>query len=142
MSSRFNGRSLAFMLQQALLYGRVPYPPLSPAPALQRSQMVVDEIMCRCDILARIMQEYSGETVAHEARVRAHIQRMEHSPTRRVRARREGIALVPAASTLGKSSGEGQAGRLRRKITPAQRTAEEQKVWYFRHSSLQHVMFC
>ena len=56
--------------------------------------MVVDEITCHCDILARIMQEYSGETMAHEARVRVHMQRMERSPIRRVRACRRGS--VPA----------------------------------------------
>ena len=32
----------------------------------------------------------SGKTMAHEARARAHMQRMEHSPIRRVRARRGG----------------------------------------------------
>ena len=62
----------------------VPYPPLNPAEALRRSQMVVDEITCHCDILAKIMQDFRGETMAHEARVRAHMERMEHSPIHRL----------------------------------------------------------
>ena len=33
----------------------------------------------QCDILERLAQAFSGETMAHEARVRAHLSRMEHS---------------------------------------------------------------
>ena len=41
-------------------------------------------------MLGRLLQDFSGETMAHEARVGAHVARMEHSPIRRVRQRREG----------------------------------------------------
>ena len=57
-----------------------PFPPLSPAEAQQRSQRMVDEITCHCDILGRLMQQYSGgETVARR-----------QGESTRVRARREG----------------------------------------------------
>ena len=118
------GTLLVSMLQQALLYARgtappnhpsptVPYPPLSSAEAMRGSQMVVDEITCHCDIIARIMQEYNGETMAHEARVRAQIQRMEHSPIRRVRARRQ----RERSSCSRQRPGEEQRGRPSRETT-------------------------
>ena len=86
------GTLFIWMLQQALLYARglappnhpAPsdlFPPLNPAEAQQRSQRMLDEITCHCDILGCLMQEYSGETMAHDARVRAHMARMEHSPS-------------------------------------------------------------
>ena len=81
------GTLLVFMLQQALLYARgmappthpsptTPYPPLSPMEAMRRSQSLVDEVTTHCDMLACIMQEYSGKTMAHEARVQSHVPRL------------------------------------------------------------------
>ena len=121
------GTLLVFMLEQALLHARAWLRPTircqrsfihrcalrKPMQALHRRQMVVDEITCHCDILARIMQEYSGKLWRTRPRVRAHTQRMEHSPIRRVRARRErnpeggiggglsGEAAVVEGATLG-----------------------------------------
>ena len=66
----------------SLSIGSVPGPPLNPAEARQSSQRLVDEVTVHCDILGRPMQTYSGETMAHEARVRSHLARMEHSPAR------------------------------------------------------------
>ena len=97
------GAILQWMLGQAMLYARGlappnhpyledPYAPLNPGEAQQCSQRLVDEVTVYCDILGRLVQAYSGETMAHEARVRAHLARMEHSPyhlSRRVRQRTE-----------------------------------------------------
>ena len=98
------GTLLIWMLQQALLYARGlaspnhpapsdPFPPLGPGEALQQS-------------LGRLLQEFSGETLAHEARVNAHMARMEHSPIRRVCQRREGEASFQAMQRGGEDKDE------------------------------------
>ena len=72
-----------------------------PTPPKLSNQRMVDEITCHCDILGRLMQEFSGETMAHDARVRAHMASMEHSPFRRVRARREGDMTSASGTAPG-----------------------------------------
>ena len=63
------------------------------------------------DILERLMQAYSGETMAHEERVRSHLARMEHSPAhvpdRRVRPRTGDSP--PIRSTAAASSPPGES---------------------------------
>ena len=77
-----------------------PYPPLNPAEACRSSQRLVDEVTVHCDILEMLMQTSSGETMAHEARVRSHLARMQHShsythrPDGRVRRRVESGPLT------------------------------------------------
>ena len=93
------GTLLIWMLQQALLYTGGLAPPNHQAQ--QRSQRMVDEVTTHCDILGRLMQDFSGETMAHDARVTAHMARMEHSPIRQVCARRQG----EVASASGSASG-------------------------------------
>ena len=96
------GAIFQWMLGQAMPYARGlpptnhprladPYPPLNPGEARRASQRLVDEVTVHCDILGRLLQSYSGETMAHEDRVRFHLARMEDSPfqinARRVRQR-------------------------------------------------------
>ena len=74
----------------------------------------MDEVTVHCDILGRLSQAYSGETMAHEARVRAHLSRMEHSPyhlPRRVRQRTDDgpgdmtTTFVPQREATGSRDG-------------------------------------
>ena len=85
------GAILQRTLGQAMLYARGlpppnhpcladPYPPLNPGKARRSSQKLLDEVTVHCDILGRLLQAYSGETMAHKDRVRSHLTRMEHSP--------------------------------------------------------------
>ena len=94
------GAILQWMVNQAMLYARGmappnrayvedPYPPFEPREAARASQRLVDEITIHCDTLRRLMQSFSGEAIAHDERVRAHLARMESSPIRRVRQRTE-----------------------------------------------------
>ena len=57
-----------------------PYPPVHLGEAMQKSQTLVDEATRHCDILGRLLQNYTGENMANEARARTHMARMEHSP--------------------------------------------------------------
>ena len=97
------GAILQWMVSQAMLYARGmappnrayvedPYPPLNPGEAARASHRLVFEITIHCDILGRLMQSFSGESIAHDERVRehlAHLARMESSPIRSVRQRTE-----------------------------------------------------
>ena len=85
------------------------FPALSPAEALRRSQTPVDEITCHFGILGRLMQEFSEETMAHEARLRTHMARMAHSPIHRARARRDGD-LSGSSRTVGEHGGVREEG--------------------------------
>ena len=90
-----------------------PYPPLNPEKARRASQRLVDEVTVHCDILGRLLQSYSGETMAHEDRVRSHLARMEHSPfqipARRVRQRTD--SGPPEDNTASASSQQRETPR-------------------------------
>ena len=115
------GAILQWMVSQAMLYARGmappnhayvedPYPPLNPREATRASQRLVDEITIHCDILGRLMQSFSGEAIAHDGRVRAHLARMESSPIRRVRQRTEvGPGNVTVTSRGGTTSSTAMA---------------------------------
>ena len=82
-----------------------PYPPLNPGEATRASQRLVDEITIHCDILGRLMQSFSGEAMAHDDRIRAHLSRMESSPIRRVRQRTDaGHGTVNLATHTGEDN--------------------------------------
>ena len=77
-------------------------PPLNVGEATRASQRLVDEITIHCDILGRLMQSFSGEAMAHDDRIRAHLSRMEGSPIRRVRQRTDpGLGAVGTATRTG-----------------------------------------
>ena len=116
-------------LGQAMLYARgLPPPnhpcladlylPLNPGEARRSSQRLVDEVTGHCDILGRLLQAYSGETMAHVERVRAHLSRIEHSPLqvppRRVRERTDdgpqGGVSAAASSSTGENIGANTPG--------------------------------
>ena len=83
---------------------------LNPGEARRCSQRLVDEVAVHCDILGRLAQAFGGETMAHEARVSAHLSRMEHSPynlPRRVRQRTDdGQGIATTTSTLQEDAKE------------------------------------
>ena len=76
-----------------------------PAEARRNSQRLVDEVTVHCDILGRLTQTYSGETMAHEAKVRSYLARMQHSPTH-IRRRIESGSPPPAMTAASSAPGE------------------------------------
>ena len=109
------------MLQQAFLYARGlarsnhpapsdPFPPLSPGRHRNAAT-------CHCDILGRLLQEFSRETMANDGRANAHMARKEHSAIRRVRQRREGEASSSSHKARGR--GQGRREELRGRSTSA-----------------------
>ena len=78
------------------------------------------------------MQTYSGETMAHEARVRAHLARMQHSPThvpdRRVRRRTEGGSPLQAMAATSSAPGESRNATVARENEITARGSDHEEV--------------